>query len=146
MSDVKPITQNQDQQKEQRRLKAERARWEACMDVARRDGMALDKAVAYYNIDKKVVTAEEMTQILPDERKGRRKDKYQAADKFINENVGTVITPAELAEVSGFSYPTAIKYINSHPHHFRKEGRGKYEIRDPKSDRENEKTESDNQE
>lgn len=120
------------------RLEREAQRWEYVKQIAHRDGMSLAKAAQYYSIDTKVVGADEFSEIVISEKKGKRKDKYSQADKFISENVYEIISPAQLAEVSGFSYATAVKYINDHPHHFRKVQRGQYEIRDPKLDKERE--------
>lgn len=141
MNDVNPITQNE----EARRLEREAQRWAYVKQIARERGMSLAKAASYYSIDKKVIKPEELSEVVS-ERKSKRKDKYSLADKFVSENLFEVITPAQLAEVAGFSYPTAVKYINNHPHHFRKVGRGRYEIRDPKSDKEHEHNMADSQE
>jgi hypothetical protein len=135
MTDDISIPQNK---VEQERLEREAQRWEYVKEVARREGMSLAKAALHYNIDKKVIEKDELSEIVISDKKNRRKDKYATADKFCRDNVGTVVTPAQLAEVSGFSYPTAVKYINDHPHHFRKAVRGQYEIRDPKVDKKQE--------
>lgn len=118
------------------RLEREAQRWGYVKEIAHRDGMGLAKAAQHYNIDHKVIGADEFSEIIISEKKSKRKDKYALADKFVSENVYEVITTAQLAEVSGFSNATAVKYINDHPHHFRKVQRGQYEIRDPKLDRE----------
>ena len=141
MSD-NPITQNS----EALRLEREAQRWEYVKQIARRDGMSLSKAAQHYNIDKKVIGADEFSEIVISEKKSKRKDKYTAADKFVSENVFEVVTPTQLAEAPGFSYPTAVKYINDHPNHFKKVARGQYEIRNPESDRKWEKIEQEYQE
>lgn len=129
------IPKNED---ETLRLEREAQRWEYVKEVARRDGMSLSKAAQHYNIDSKVIGADEFSEIVISETKSKRKDKYAAADSYVAENVYEVISPAQLAEVSGFSYPTAMKYISDHPNHFRKVARGQYEIRDPETDRKSE--------
>lgn len=120
------------------RLEREAQRWEYVKQIARRDGMSLSKAAQHYNIDTKVIGADEFSEIVISEKKSKRKDKYAAADKFVSENVFEIITPTQLADIAGFSYPTAVKYINDHPHHFRKVARGQYEIRHPESDKKKE--------
>jgi hypothetical protein len=126
------------QKQEEDRLRREEQRWAYVKEIARRDGMSLARAASYYSIDRKVIGPDELSEVVL-ERKNKRKDKYEAADKFVKENVFALITPAELAELAGFSYPTALKYINDRPNHFKKVNRGQYEIRDPESDKKNEK-------
>lgn len=123
---------------DEERLKREAQRWEYVKEIAHKNGMSLAKAASHWSIDRNVIKADELLEIGTSDKKSRRKDKYSAADKFCKDSVGTTITPTQLAEVSEFSYPTAVKYINDHPHHFRKVARGQYEIRDPKVDKKQE--------
>jgi len=120
------------------RLEHEARRWGYVKDVARRDGMPLSKAAQFYNIDIKVVGANEFDEVVISEKKEKRSAKYASIDKYIKENVGSEITTQEVADISGFSYPTAVKYITDHPNSFRKLARGKFEIRDGEADKKEE--------
>lgn len=100
----------------------------------------VEQVVAHYSIDRRV--AEQLFGIERDEllaRKTKRSDKYDKLMKWCDENVLAQVTPNELAEVGEISYQTALKYIADNPNNFRKVTRGRYEIRDPKSDRQAEK-------
>jgi hypothetical protein len=100
----------------------------------------VEQVVAHYSIDRRV--AENLFGIEKDEllsRRTKRSDKYDKLAKWCEENVLAQVTPNELAEVGEISYQTALKYISDNPNNFRKVTRGRYEIRDPKSDRKAEK-------
>lgn len=130
MSDSLPIPKF-----ENIRLKHEARRWEYVKDIARRDGLPLSKAAQFYNIDIKVVGADEFAEVVVSEKKEKRSAKYAAIEKFCKENVGTEVTTQQVADIAGFSYPTAVKYITEHPNDFRKVVRGKFEIRDAGADK-----------
>lgn len=72
-------------------------------------------------------------------KKIKGSDKYKAIQNWCEENVGAQVTPAQVSEIAGFSYSTAVNYINSNVGVFSKVKRGLYEIRDPKVEREREK-------
>lgn len=67
----------------------------------------------------------------------RRSDRNQAMLDWCAQNVGVEIATKDFAELHGISYPTALKFITDRPDVFWKVGRGTYEVRDPKADREN---------
>lgn len=73
-------------------------------------------------------------------RKIKGSDKYRAIQNWCDENVGAQVTPVMVAEIAGFSYSTAVNYINSNVGVFSKVKRGLYEVRDPKVEREREKS------
>lgn len=69
----------------------------------------------------------------------KRADKWDAFMKWAKDKVFEQFTTEQLVEISGFSYPTTLKFIQENPT-FRKVKRGLWEIRDPKADREAEKS------
>lgn len=85
-----------------------------------------------------------ITKVNPDfegfEPKVKRADKYDAVYKWLDANPGATVTTQELADISEMSYPTTLKFIENNPHYFRKVKRGTYEVRDPKAEREAEKS------
>lgn len=95
-----------------------------------------EQIVSYYSIDRRV--AQELFGVDKEAvaKKQKRVDKYDAIKEWCAENVFAEVTPVQLAEIGEISYQTALKYIDNNPHTFRKVGRGKYEVRDPKADRE----------
>ena len=68
-------------------------------------------------------------------RKQGSKDKRKIMTEWAEGNIGEVVTPQEVADAGGVSYATAIKFINENIGTFVKSGRGKYEIRDIKAER-----------
>lgn len=123
--------------KEERFFLNERVRARYC--VATNPTWTPEQIVSYYSIDRRV--AEQLFGVDKEtvSKKPRRADKYDAIKKWCEENVYAEVTPHELAEVGELSYQTMLKYIADNPQTFRKVGRGKYEIRDAKADREAEK-------
>lgn len=95
-----------------------------------------EQIVSYYSIDRRI--AQELFGVEKEgvSKKPRRADKYDAIKAWCSANVYAEVTPNELAEVGELSYQTVLKYIADNPYTFRKVGRGKYEIRDAKADRE----------
>ena len=69
----------------------------------------------------------------------KRADKWDAFLKWAKDKVFEQFTTEQLVEISGFSYPTTLKFVQENPT-FRKVKRGLWEIRDPKADREAEKS------
>lgn len=69
---------------------------------------------------------------------GKRADRYKVFTDWAKENVGAAMTTEQLTEISGFSYPTTLKFLQDSPH-FRKVKKGLWEIRDPQADRISEK-------
>jgi hypothetical protein len=65
----------------------------------------------------------------------KRSDKYDAFTDWAKSHVFEQYTTEQLVEISSFSYPTALKFIQDSPV-FRKIKKGLWEIRDPKADRE----------
>ena len=65
----------------------------------------------------------------------KRSDKYDAFIDWSKAHLFEQYTTEQLVEISGFSYPTALKFIQDSPV-FRKIKKGLWEIRDPKADRE----------
>jgi hypothetical protein len=134
------ISEEQKAEREKDRIDRERVRWEYVKQVAAQEGMSLSRAIAYYSIDAKVVSPDESQTSHVLEKKEKRADKYEAILKWCSENVFTETTCEEIAQIGSISYPTALKFIKDRPDLFRKNRRGVYEVRDPKSDREAEKS------
>lgn len=65
----------------------------------------------------------------------KRSDKYDAFIDWSKAHLFEQYTTEQLVEISGFSYPTTLKFIQDSPV-FRKIKKGLWEIRDPKADRE----------
>jgi len=68
----------------------------------------------------------------------KRSDKYDAFIDWSKAHLFEQFTTEQLVEISGFSYPTTLKFIQDSPV-FRKIKKGLWEIRDPKADRDAEK-------
>lgn len=68
----------------------------------------------------------------------RRADKYGAFLDWAKAHLFEQYTTEQLVSISGFSYPTTLKFIQESPV-FRKIKKGLWEIRDPKADRETER-------
>lgn len=69
---------------------------------------------------------------------GKRADKYDALLEWAKDRLFEQFTTEQIVEVSGFSYPTTLKFIQESPT-FRKVKKGLWEIRDADADREAEK-------
>lgn len=65
----------------------------------------------------------------------KREDKYQYIIDWTQEHLYEQVTPQDIMDIGGISYPTALKFIGDHPDIFRKVKRGLYELRDPLADR-----------
>lgn len=94
-----------------------------------------------YLVASSVIHALTGENVIPEKRE-RRSDKYQKLIDWCKENHLVQITPNDLAEVGGISYPTALKFINDRPDLLVKIKRGIYECRDPEIVRKEEKATS----
>jgi len=65
----------------------------------------------------------------------KRSDKYDAFLDWTKAHLFEQYTTEQLVVISGFSYPTTLKFVQDSPV-FRKIKKGLWEIRDPKADRE----------
>lgn len=61
-----------------------------------------------------------------------RKNKWGAFDKWSQEHQGEQYTTDQLVEISGFSYPTTLKYVSESPL-FIKVKKGLWQVADPSS-------------
>ena len=68
----------------------------------------------------------------------KRSDKYDAFIDWSKAHLFEQFNTEQLVEISGFSYPTTLKFIQDSPV-FRKIKKGLWEIRDPKADRDADK-------
>lgn len=68
----------------------------------------------------------------------RRADKYDALLDWAKDHLFEQFTTDQLVEVSGFSYPTTLKFLQESPT-FRKIKKGIWEIRDAEADKKAEK-------
>lgn len=69
----------------------------------------------------------------------KRSDKYDALLAWAGDHLFEQFTTEQIVEVSGFSYPTTLKFIQESPT-FRKVKKGLWEIRDADADRKAEKS------
>lgn len=76
--------------------------------------------------------------IAPQKRQ-KRIDKYETVKQWCLENHLVQVSVNQIAEIGGFSYPTALKFINDRPDLFYKVKRGIYEVRNPNKIKEEEK-------
>lgn len=81
------------------------------------------------------VKLDEDKSVVDEVRTEKRADKWDAFLKWANQHHFEQFTTEQLTEKSGFSYPTALKYLQESPT-FRKIKKGTWEIRDAKADRE----------
>lgn len=72
---------------------------------------------------------EEEDAVMPDKATNRR-SQYRGFERFAVEHVFEQFTTAQLAEQSGFSQATVLKYVKTSPY-FNKVKKGLYEARDP---------------
>ena len=68
----------------------------------------------------------------------KRSDKYGALLAWASEHLFEQFTTEQIVEVSGFSYPTTLKFLQESPS-FRKVKKGLWEVRDADADRKLEK-------
>jgi hypothetical protein len=68
----------------------------------------------------------------------RRADKYDALLTWSKDHLFEQFTTEQLVEVSGFSYPTTLKFLQESPT-FRKVKKGLWEVRDAEADKKAEK-------
>lgn len=93
---------------------------------------AVDQRVWHYFVDGEV----EQKQY----KRMSRAEKVESVHKWAASNVGKQITLQSLIEESDIAYSMAKKITEDRPDIFRKVKRGLFEIRDPKADREADKT------
>lgn len=64
----------------------------------------------------------------------KRADKYDALLEWAKDHLFEQFTTEQIVEVSGFSYPTTLKFLQESPT-FRKVKKGLWEVRDAEADR-----------
>ena len=69
----------------------------------------------------------------------KRADKYDALLEWAKDHLFEQFTTEQIVEVSGFSYPTTLKFLQESPT-FRKVKKGLWEVRDAEADRKSEKS------
>jgi hypothetical protein len=99
-----------------------------------------------YSIPTEIITdvvAEYCDEIVDADELGaprpRRADKYDALIEWSKEHLFEQFTTEQLVEVSGFSYPTTLKFLQESPT-FRKVKKGLWEVRDAEADRKSKKS------
>lgn len=70
----------------------------------------------------------------PAETSPKREDRYKVVIEWSKAHVGEEFTTEDLVEISTFSYPTMLKFLQESPH-FRKVKKGLWQVRDPQADR-----------
>jgi predicted HTH transcriptional regulator len=73
--------------------------------------------------------------LLDNAEQTRRQDKHKLTMAWLLENTHKTITAKDLAEQMDVTAPTARRFIQDNPFYFRTNGRGTWEIRNPKEDR-----------
>ena len=68
----------------------------------------------------------------------KRADKWKALEEWAKRNAYQEVSTEQLVEIAGFSYQTVLNYVKTSPY-FRKIQRGRWEVRDPREDRERDK-------
>lgn len=71
--------------------------------------------------------------------KPKRADKWKATEQWCREHAMEQVTPDQLAEITGFSRTTVLKFIQDRVDLFRKVKWGVYEVRDVEAERAREK-------
>ena len=66
-------------------------------------------------------------------------DKYDALLEWASDHLFEQFTTEQIVEISGFSYPTTLKFLQESPT-FRKVKKGLWEVRDADADRKSEKS------
>jgi len=69
----------------------------------------------------------------PPQAKPKRADKYQTVIDWCMENHLMQVTGTDIAEIGGFSYGTAMKFIKDRPDLFFRLKKGLYEARNPET-------------
>ena len=69
------------------------------------------------------------------ERRLKYSDRRRMMENWCAENIDSIITPDELAEVGGVSYATAMKFINERIDLFLKVERGRYIVRNLRAEK-----------
>jgi hypothetical protein len=114
-------------------------KYRAHMVILASGGTPEASSLRHYSIPSSIISELCGNEEAEPERRVRQKDKRQAIKDWTQENIGLIVTPQEVADAGDVSYATAIKFINENIGTFIKAGRGKYEIRDIKAQREAEK-------
>ena len=89
----------------------------------------------------KMVPSETMSLLLADNTQAltKRADKYDALLEWASDHLFEQFTTEQIVEISGFSYPTTLKFLQESPT-FRKVKKGLWEVRDADADRKSEKS------
>jgi hypothetical protein len=125
---------------EARHIVSEKAR--ALYAIHANVGKDIAEVLRQYSVDYRVwgsLIGEQISQEELTARKQKRSDKYAVVTAYCGNHIFEQVTTQQIADIGGFSYPTALKFIEDRPDVFRKLKRGLFEIRDPKSDRSKEK-------
>ena len=115
---------------EERRMLGERLRADYIVERYGLDAAALTQ----HSIASRVI--EELCGEAPViERRQKIADRRRVVDAWVRDNAGVTVTPQTIAEVGGFSYSTAMSYINERVDAFTKVKRGFYAVRDVEAER-----------
>jgi len=108
----------------------------AALEVGRREGWTDAKIIAYYSLDRSIIS-EVFGETAPIEaaRRSKRVDYRRAIERWCGDRVFEEVTVAQVAEAGCVSAATARKFIEGRADLFRRIGRSTWEVRDPQSDR-----------
>lgn len=99
----------------------------------------LNKYLVVPNIVSLLTGELKLTPPTKDQRGGKRSDKQNAMVQWCKENIGKETTVYEIAQVGNVSYPTANTFVKNRPDLFSKIKKGSYIVRDPETERAEEK-------
>lgn len=119
------------------RLAGERLRGAHVHDVATARGADPAELMRLYAVDPRVI--EEIVGTRPTTKDASRAEKRRRFTEWCLDNPGAKTTTAALAELIGVSPSTIRSMIDDRPDLFRSTGRGTWEIRDPATERANDK-------
>lgn len=125
---------------EERFLTSERLRAAHCIDINK--DLPVRQTLKHYAVDQRVwhyFLDEVDADAAAEDKKLSRADKQARALKWASENVGKEVTIETLMQECDVAYSMAKKLTQDRPDVFRNVKRGKYQIRDPKADREADK-------
>lgn len=124
-------------------LSSEEWRTAACVVTGFSYGRTLKQITEFYSLkfDEAKSWWDEFnfSEVSSPESSPKKKNKKNKLSKFIESNIGKVLSTKEMIEAAEVSQPTLYKFINDNRSNFRKVGRGIYEIVDTKKIREEEK-------
>lgn len=121
---------------------SERLRAHHVVEKAVRDNTSPMKELKNHSVDKTIIA--EIVGVEPEEleeeNKPKRRTVKEAAEDWIIANAGKEVSLNEVSQETGLTYAQVNKMVKDRPDLFTKMQKGQYVLRDPKADREAEKS------